>query len=68
MEEIKRSPYEISVESKICCLNIACVHNVPVPGVPHHACNLKGMLIDETGMCSGVVTIKPKKSAKAKKQ
>ncbi len=51
----EKTKFVISVDSKIYCLNVGCVNNV------QNTCNLKGLSIDENGLCSGLVKIKIKK-------
>ncbi len=51
----KKSPFNLAVESKVHCLTYYCANNI------HCVCNLKGIGIDENGLCSGLVPIKKKK-------
>ena len=60
-DDKKMNPFEIDNSSKIYCLNLECANNV----TGQNTCNLKGVLISEFGMCSGIVKIKAlKKKAK----
>lgn len=50
-----KATFNLAVEVKLHCLAIMCVNNI------QHVCNLKGVAIDETGACAGLVLFKPKK-------
>jgi hypothetical protein len=51
----QKAEFDISVECKLHCLATICLNNI------QHVCNLKGVGIDETGMCAGLVEFKPEK-------
>jgi hypothetical protein len=59
--KLQKVSFEISVECKVHCLAIMCANNV------QHVCNLKGVGVDETGMCAGLVEFKPKKKKSTSK-
>lgn len=51
---IKKGSFDLSVEVKLHCLATHCMNNIQC------VCNLKGVAIDESGKCAGLVLIKPK--------
>lgn len=58
MENRTKALYNLAVECKLHCLALMCVNNIG------EVCNLKGVAIDETGKCAGLVLFKPKKKDK----
>lgn len=54
----KKIKYDLSVESKIHCLATICINNIG--GI----CNLKGVAINENGVCAGLVEIRTKEKDK----
>ncbi len=55
MEKQKKAMFGLVVEVKLHCLAVMCVNNI------QHICNLKGVAIDENGVCAGLIKFKPKK-------
>ncbi|MEE9356249.1 MAG: hypothetical protein V3U75_11720 [Methylococcaceae bacterium] len=54
-DKIKKGSFDLAVEVKLHCLAMMCVNNI------QNTCNLKGVAIDESGKCAGLVLFKPKK-------
>lgn len=54
-EQEKKQTFDIALEVKVACLMESCFNNV------NSACNLKGLAIDNTGKCQGLVKVKVKK-------
>ena len=54
MDNKIKALYGLAVECKVHCLAIMCVNNIG------EVCNLKGVAVDETGKCVGLVLLKPK--------
>ncbi len=54
MDNKTKALYSLEVECKVHCLAVMCVNNIG------EVCNLKGVAIDETGKCAGLVLFKPK--------
>jgi hypothetical protein len=51
IEKPLQQQYVISIESKIHCVNIFCVNNIS------NSCNLKGIRIDQSGACLGMINV-----------
>jgi hypothetical protein len=58
MDKIKKGSFNLAVEVKLHCLAMMCVNNI------QHTCNLKGVAVDESGVCAGLVKFKPIKKKK----
>lgn len=55
MPKIPKGSFDLSVEVKMHCLAITCMNNIQC------VCNLKGVAIDESGKCAGLVLFKLQK-------
>ena len=53
MSKINKNAFSIAVEVKLHCLAIMCTNNI------QNTCNLKGVAIDERGVCAGMVKYSP---------
>jgi len=61
MDSKTKALYNLAVEVKLHCKALECVNNMG------EICNLKGVAIDSTGACVGMVKLKPEENTEEKK-